>query len=225
MKFAVKSGLEKTEKVMPLSRRPCTPCGSPLIIINNQNRIAAHMTKHTEKSAPPSTQNLSTVLTDRAQPAAQPDAHQPCCARLARTLRTTLIFRLLLLMFLCTPSVPAVAASCLHYGGSLVTLSGTVKLQTFFGPPNYGENPDTDSRETQAILLLTKPICVEANSAEDEEAEQNQLEVTLVPFKKQNLKNYEGKKIVVQGTLYHAHTGHHHTPVLIEIKRIKNVSK
>ena len=134
-------------------------------------------------------------------------------------------FRLLLSMFLFAFSLPTVAASCLHYGGSPVTLSGKVKLQTFFGPPNYGENPDTDSRETQAILLLAKPICVEANTAEYEEAEQNQLEVTLVPLKKENLKSYEGKQTAVQGTLYHAHTGHHHTPVLIEITRIENVSK
>ncbi len=131
---------------------------------------------------------------------------------------------LVIAVFLAT-SLPAVAASCLHYGGSPVTLSGKVKLQTFFGPPNFGENPDTDSRETQAILLLEKPVCVEANPKDYEEAEQNQREVTLVPLGKENLKDYEGKQILVLGTLYHAHTGHHHTPVLIEIKRIENVSK
>ena len=86
-----------------------------------------------------------------------------------------------------------VAASCLHYGGSLVTLSGKVQLQTFFGPPNYGENPATDSREIQAILLLEKPICVEANPKDYDEAEQNQGVVTLVPLGNENLKGYEGK--------------------------------
>jgi len=128
-------------------------------------------------------------------------------------------------MFLFTAQLSWAAVPCLHYSGSSVTLTGKVKLQTFFGPPNYGENPDTDSRETQAILLLAKPICVEANPTDYEEAEQNQLEVTLVPLNKENLKNYEGKPIAVQGTLYHAHTGHHHTPVLIEIRRIEIVSK
>lgn len=130
-----------------------------------------------------------------------------------------------MLAVLLTASLPAVAASCLHYGGSPVNLSGKIKLQTFFGPPNYGENPDTDSRETQAILALAKPICVEANQVEYEEAEQNQLEVTLVPLKKENLKSYEGKQIAVQGVLHHAHTGHHHTPVLIQIMQIENISK
>lgn len=134
-------------------------------------------------------------------------------------------FRLLLLMFSLAFSLPVVAESCLHYGGSPVTLSGKVKLQTFFGPPGYGEKPDSDSRETQAILLLEKPICVEANPKDYEEAEQNQREVTLVPLGKENLKDYEGNQIMVQGTLYHAFNGHHHTPVLIEIKHIENASK
>jgi hypothetical protein len=61
---------------------------------------------------------------------------------------------------------------CLHYGGDPVTLTGKVKVQTFYGPPNYGENPDTDSRETQLILVLAEPICVEANPSNYEEAEQ-----------------------------------------------------
>jgi hypothetical protein len=132
---------------------------------------------------------------------------------------------LLLLVFLFSHSLSAVASPCLHYGGSSVTLIGKVKLQTFFGPPNYGENPDTDSRQTQAILLLEKPICVEGNPKAYAEAEKNQHEVTLIPFVKENLKDYEGKRIMVQGTLYHAHTAHHHTPILIEVKRIKSVSR
>lgn len=130
--------------------------------------------------------------------------------------------RLFILMITLAASFPAVAASCLHYSGDVVTLTGKVKLRTFFGPPNYGETPDTDSRETQAILLLGKPICVEANSKDNENAEQDQREVTLVPLGKENLKDYEGMQIMVQGTLYHAFNGHHHTPVLIEIKHIES---
>src|SRR5260370_19055860 len=41
-----------------------------------------------------------------------------------------------------------------HYGPEKVTLTGSVVYRTFYGPPNYGENPKTDSRETQDILLL-----------------------------------------------------------------------
>src|ERR1700724_3559638 len=51
----------------------------------------------------------------------------------------------------------ATAAPFLHYMGKPVSLTGNVESRTSFGPPNYGENPDTDSRETQAILIMRKP--------------------------------------------------------------------
>lgn len=117
------------------------------------------------------------------------------------------------------------AAECLHYDGDRVTLAGHVKLKTFFGPPNYGENLETDSRETQAILLLAQPICVKANPANYEPAEQDQSEVTLVPLNKENLTQFMGRQVLVEGKLFHAHTGHHHTSVLIEINRIKIETK
>ncbi len=52
------------------------------------------------------------------------------------------------------------------------------------------------------------------------EAVKDQLEVTLVPLGSTSLKEYFGKKVTVQGKLFHAETGHHHTAVLIEIGRI-----
>lgn len=105
--------------------------------------------------------------------------------------------------------------------GAPVTLSGKVTTRTFYGPPGYGENPATDSRETQGILLLSKPICVDENPTDYDEAEKNQLEVTLVPLGKTNLKGYIGNQVTVHGALFHANTGHHHTPVLIQIIRIE----
>jgi hypothetical protein len=134
-------------------------------------------------------------------------------------------FRFVIFLVFSFTTLRSLAAEpCLHYSGEPVTLTGKVKLQTFYGPPNYGENPDTDSRETQAILLLTKSICVESNPSNYEEAEQNQSEITLVPLNNANMKDYVGEQISVQGRLYHAHTGHHHTPVLIELKHIEKFS-
>ena len=48
----------------------------------------------------------------------------------------------------------------LHYEPEKVTLTGRIVSRTFYGPPNYGENPKTDSREAQYILLLVTPIDV-----------------------------------------------------------------
>lgn len=130
-------------------------------------------------------------------------------------------FRLLLILLIAT-NIAMAKESCYHYGGIPVSLSGTVEIKTFYGAPNYGENPQTDSRETQAILFLEKPICVEANQS-GEAAEQNQANVTLVPPDKENMIKYAGKHLAVKGVLFHAFNGHHHTPILMEIRQIENV--
>lgn len=122
---------------------------------------------------------------------------------------------------LCAMSAWSHAASCLHYEATPVTLSGKITLRTFYGPPNYGENPDTDSRETQAILLLSKPICVSASPSTDDAAERNQFKVTLVPPPGIDFGLYKGKKVSLSGTLFHANTGHHHTQVLMQVKNIE----
>jgi hypothetical protein len=126
-----------------------------------------------------------------------------------------------LIAILCSVSLSSSAASCLHYEGDALTLSGRVVLKTFFGPPNYGENPETDSRETQGILILPKPVCVNADKDGNHEAEKNQSELTLVPPKGVNLKRFAAKQVVVHGTLFHADNGHHHTPVLMIVTRIE----
>jgi hypothetical protein len=117
-------------------------------------------------------------------------------------------------------SFSSAAAPCLHYEGKPVTLSGKVTLQTFYGPPNYGESPETDSRETQAIMLLAEPICVDAKPEYDYDAETDQSEVTLIPHHGEKLSAYTEKQVIVSGTLFHAYTGHHNTPVLIELNSI-----
>jgi len=122
---------------------------------------------------------------------------------------------------LCLASSWSRAAPCLHYEGEPLTLTGKLTLQTFYGPPNYGENPETDSRETQAILLLAKPICVNDSPSTDDAAEKNQRKVTLVPPVGVDFGLYKGKKVTLRGTLFHANSGHHHTPVLMQVKTIE----
>jgi Domain of unknown function (DUF4431) len=126
---------------------------------------------------------------------------------------------LLCLIGLATPSL-CMADNCLSYNQQSTTLRGIVTQQTFFGPPNFGETPEIDKRETQSVLMLAEPICVTAS--DDEDAEQNQLQVTLVPRIKISLKALDGKQVKVTGKLFHAHTGHHHTPLLLELVSIKN---
>jgi hypothetical protein len=112
----------------------------------------------------------------------------------------------------------AIDAKCFQYEQKGVTLTGTVAIETFFGPPNYGEDPDTDAKEKQAILKLDTPICVNEDLGPPiEDAEKNQIEVTLVPVGKINFGQFANKHIQVTGSMYHAITSHHHTPVLLSV--------
>ena len=110
------------------------------------------------------------------------------------------------------------AAPCFHYNQDGVELSGTVILKTFFGPPNYGEDPKTDSKERQALLELDHPLCVDASPDGEEKAESQQTLITLVPLGNFSLVPLAGRHVTVSGSLYHAISGHHHTPVLISLE-------
>ena len=101
-------------------------------------------------------------------------------------------------------------------------------MRTFYGPPNYGENPKTDSKESQYVLLLDSPIDV-VGSKEDvitqTEREVRRITLVVIDFKANTVKPLLGSRVVVEGTLFHAHTGHHHTRVLIEVSSIRKLGK
>jgi hypothetical protein len=120
--------------------------------------------------------------------------------------------RILLAVFMCAG---AQVFACEEYGLPNTTLAGTVKIYTFFGPPGYGESPSTDMKEQQAILQLTKPLCTVASK--DDADEYDQLNVMLVRMGNFDLRPFAGKFVTVRGSLFHANTGHHRTPVLISI--------
>lgn len=109
----------------------------------------------------------------------------------------------------------------LPYEPTVVELKGKLIIKPFFGPPNFGENPETDSKERSWILSLTTPINVRANTEADPilfPSVENVRELQLVlPEPHREL---IGKNIIVKGTLFHANTGHHHTDVLVVVQSI-----
>lgn len=112
-----------------------------------------------------------------------------------------------------------------------VTLEGIVNTCEYYGPPNYGENAKTDSLERFSILQT--PLSV---------SEQLKLQNKKTPITKKpqdtffiqivNLSNSKskvtdkiGKRVRITGTLFEGITGHHHTPVLIELHGIEVIDK
>jgi hypothetical protein len=114
---------------------------------------------------------------------------------------------------------------CLTYEPQVVVLEGKVVTRTFFGPPGYGETPKIDTREKQALLLLKSKICIAEGSDENQPAEINQSKITLVPTSIKSFTPYTGKRVTVKGEIFHAISGHHHTPILMSVQTIENQGK
>lgn len=133
-------------------------------------------------------------------------------------MRKSLIAALFVVLFMTSTS--EAQRKEFNYETGNVTVTGRIVFRTFYGPPNYGENPKTDSRETQAILLLDSPIDVIGTSTDDfNVTERGVKELTLVWD--QPLRPLRGKRVIAQGSLFHAHTGHHHTKVLMSVTSVR----
>jgi hypothetical protein len=138
----------------------------------------------------------------------------------------------LLLAFCLTPALgaepvihPATEPDprCFEFDKGVVSLTGTLFTRVYFGSPNYGENPKTDGRDTAALLLLDAPICVHENKETYAQAEFNVVLVQLaaVSVPPATVFDAVGHRVEVRGSLFHSLTGHHRTPVLMEVGSVK----
>lgn len=108
----------------------------------------------------------------------------------------------------------------LSYEPAVVTLTGTISTREAFGPPGYGEDPAHDRKENYLLLTLDSPISVAGDPKSDanskSESDVNAVQMIYSgshAFQKQWL----DKHVSVTGTLIHGLTGHHRTPVLIQV--------
>jgi hypothetical protein len=119
-----------------------------------------------------------------------------------------------------TPKTPVKKE--LSYEPTIVELEGTLTVKTYYGPPNYGENPKTDTKEKQWILILSDPVDVIGNKDSHDDLHtvsvHNITDVQLVLLGPHD--NLIGKTVLVKGTLFHGFTGHHHTDVLMDVQSI-----
>lgn len=129
----------------------------------------------------------------------------------------------------------AAAPAQLAYEPTEVALTGTIRRQTFPGPPNYEDIAKGDAPETYWILSLLEPVDVIATNAATRDfpantTERGVREMQLV-FEISTAKNYRdfpdavGIPVAVTGTLFHAHTAHHRTAILLTVRDLKKDTK
>ncbi len=137
----------------------------------------------------------------------------------------SLVLALAILLFLSGNTDAESPDICLDGEPTVVKIVGEFYKKTFPGPPNYESVEKGDRPETQWILKLDAPICAAITSQEEAWIKfiiRDVKEVMLVLlqkgiYKKEYLMH---ERVVVTGTLWEAHTGHHRTPVLITVKDI-----
>jgi hypothetical protein len=112
----------------------------------------------------------------------------------------------------------------LGYEPEVVELQGRLILVQKYGPPNYGENPETDSKVKVPVLQLSQPINVrrDPNSNMNTRSFVDVKEVQLVFLTEKNIsyRHLVGKVVTAKGTLFQGHTGHHYTEVLLVVNAI-----
>jgi Domain of unknown function (DUF4431) len=115
----------------------------------------------------------------------------------------------------------------LHYWTEKVTLRGKLVFRTFYGPPGYGENPKTDSKETQSIVLLDRPFDVIGDKQDPFDATERGIRRVTLVFSNpipHPARYYLKRRVKVEGTLFHAFTGHHHTKILVDVTSIRRAT-
>jgi len=134
------------------------------------------------------------------------------------------MFLLLALLVTLPPALSREATEqCITYEPNTINLYGRITRKVFAGPHNYENVAKGDEAEQVWVLRLNRPVCVAASA--QWEAEANVSEIQLVFGEGSSQYNrYEsllGEKVVAKGRLFHAHTGHHHTKVLLTVRSIK----
>jgi Domain of unknown function (DUF4431) len=137
-----------------------------------------------------------------------------------------LLVSLLCLLFMATAvSSEPTPERCLAYETDGVKLTGRIKIRTFPGPPNFESVKKGDTPEVAWVLHLAKPICVKADQENEfDVAENNVTDVQLAldsEHKEWRALARSHALVTVTGKLFHSHTGHHHTAVLMEVAGMK----
>lgn len=119
------------------------------------------------------------------------------------------------------------AADSLPYEQATVELTGKVTRHVFPGPPNY-ESLETDNREVCWILQLERLIDVIATDDSLVNYTENGVRRVQLVLDAQQYRQYQrllNRRVVATGTLFHAISGHHHTPVLLMVLQLRARAK
>ena len=89
------------------------------------------------------------------------------------------------------------------------SIFGKLIIETFYGPPGFGEDPMHDKKINCYILII------------EDEPNGDNYKMQIYSNDSLNLDAFLGKYILVKGELFSSHTGYHNTPILINAIEIQ----
>ena len=136
---------------------------------------------------------------------------------------------ILLLLFFSSQSMAG--EKTLRYAPSVVKVTGKLDLQTFPGPPGFESIKNGDDAERHFYLKLDTPFDVqpskEDEGVENAEEEKN-VRILQLSISEENDKLWsrfrklgKGGHVSIEGTLFHRFTGHHHSRVLLIVRKME----
>jgi hypothetical protein len=140
-------------------------------------------------------------------------------------MQLTRIWTLLLLLLPTLCVAQAEPSGCRSYEPTVVTLHGTLIRKSVAGPSNYDDISKGVETETYWLLNLDSPICVNQDTSEPElnpgQKNVRRVQLVLDEGAYEQFKSLLGKRVVATGSMFGAHTGHHHTPVLLTVTHLE----
>ena len=119
----------------------------------------------------------------------------------------------LLLLVMQSTSQP----SCFRAYVDTVALTGVVGRRTFPGAPNFESTRRGDRAEQGLYLSLPKAICTIDDSVAGPKSNVQLVQLILDSAGRAFLQNRLGHRVTMRGTLFAAHTGHHHADLLFTV--------
>jgi hypothetical protein len=118
-----------------------------------------------------------------------------------RGLALTILFALYPLTCIADP-----CADGIEPNGQIIELSGVLHSDVYWGPPNFGENPETDSTFTAWTISLSEPLFIIGGAQIGDEFEPSvsdiQLGIPLEMVNSEHLRLLDRKLVVATGKLW-----------------------
>lgn len=111
----------------------------------------------------------------------------------------------------CAAQVPE--GRCIPYWPRQVELRGTLMPTVRYGPPNYGENPNTDAKLIVPVLRLWEPISTCKDSIADSLRGVREVQVKFSPANQAAA--FYRQSVRVKGTIGPAALGSDFTPIVL----------